>query len=69
VGDFAMRFTLIDKNLPRSRLPVLDRCSRRGGRRLVKRMRFTPSKVHDGKILVSVDLSEINYKPLSTSHF
>jgi hypothetical protein len=27
---------------------------------LVKRMRFTPSKVHDGKILVSVDLSEIN---------
>jgi hypothetical protein len=29
-------------------------------------MRFTPSKVNDGKILVSVDLSEINYKPLPT---
>jgi hypothetical protein len=35
-------------------------------RALVKRMRFTPSKVNDGKILVSVDLSEINYKPLPT---
>src|SRR3984893_17595290 len=30
------------------------------------RMRFTPSKVNDGKILVFVDLSEINYKPLPT---
>jgi hypothetical protein len=29
-------------------------------------MRFTPSKVNDGKILVFVDLSEINYKPLPT---
>jgi hypothetical protein len=30
------------------------------------RMRFTPSKVNDGTILVFVDLSEINYKPLPT---
>jgi hypothetical protein len=29
-------------------------------------MRFTPSKANDGKILASVDLSEINYKPLPT---
>jgi hypothetical protein len=40
-----------------------------GGPRFGQANALTPSKVNDGKILVSVDLSEINYKPLSTSHF
>ena len=36
-----------------------------GSGALVKRLRLPPQKANDGKVLVSVDLSEINHKPLS----
>jgi hypothetical protein len=66
-GRLRDAFYLIDKDHTPQRLgcawPLL---SPEAARALVKRMRFTPSKVNDGKILVSVDLSEINYKPLPT---
>src|SRR4249919_580691 len=39
-------------------------CSPEAARALVKRMRLPRQKANDGKVLVSVDLSEINHKPL-----
>jgi hypothetical protein len=38
-------------------------CSPAAARALVKRLRLPRQKANDGKALVSVDLSEINYKP------
>jgi hypothetical protein len=35
-----------------------------GGRALVKRLRLPRKKANDGKVLVSIDLSEINHKPM-----
>jgi hypothetical protein len=40
-------------------------CSPAAARALVKRLRLPRQKANDGKALVSVDLSEINYKPVS----
>jgi hypothetical protein len=48
----------------RSGLPGLGRCSRRRRPRFGQANALTPSKANDGKILVSVDLSEINHKPM-----
>jgi hypothetical protein len=39
-------------------------CSPEAARALVKRLRLPRQKANDGKILVSVDLSEINHKPM-----
>src|ERR1700720_4960904 len=39
-------------------------CSPEAARALVKRLRFPRQKPNDGKVLVSVDLSEINHKPI-----
>jgi hypothetical protein len=39
-------------------------CSPEAARALVKRMRLPRQKATDGKVLVSVDLSEINHKPM-----
>jgi hypothetical protein len=39
-------------------------CSPEAARALVKRLRLTRQKANDGKVLVSVDLSEINHKPM-----
>src|ERR1700736_6115630 len=39
-------------------------CSREAARALVKRLRLPRQKANDGKVLVSVDLSEINHKPM-----
>jgi hypothetical protein len=39
-------------------------CSPEAARALVKRLRLPRQKANDGKVLVSVDLSEINHKPL-----
>ena len=39
-------------------------CSPEAARALVKRLRLPPQKANDGKVLVSVDLTEINYKPM-----
>ena len=41
-------------------------CSAEAARALVKRMRLPRQKANDGKALVSVDLSEINHKPMAT---
>jgi len=41
-------------------------CSPEAARALVKRLRLPRQKANDGKILVSVDLSEINHKPMPT---
>ena len=40
-------------------------CSPEAARSLVKRMRLPRQKANDGKALVSVDLSEINHKPMA----
>ena len=40
-------------------------CSPEAARALVKRLRLPRQKANDGKVLVSVDLSEINHKPLA----
>ena len=40
-------------------------CSSEAARSLVKRMRLPRQKANDGKVLVSVDLSEINHKPMA----
>ena len=40
-------------------------CSPEAARALVKRLRLPRQKANDGKVLVSVDLSEINHKPMS----
>ena len=40
------------------------RCSSEAARGLVKRLRLPRQKANDGKVLVSVDLSEINHKPM-----
>ena len=40
-------------------------CSAEAARSLVKRMRLPRQKANDGKVLVSVDLSEINHKPMA----
>jgi hypothetical protein len=40
-------------------------CSPEAARSLVKRLRLPRQKANDGKVLVSVDLSEINHKPMS----
>src|SRR4029077_1804790 len=40
-------------------------CSPEAARSLVKRLRLPRQKANDGKVLVSVDLSEINHKPLA----
>jgi hypothetical protein len=40
------------------------RCSPEAARALVKRLRLPRQKANDGKVLVSVDLSEINHKPM-----
>jgi hypothetical protein len=39
-------------------------CSPEAARSLVKRLRLPRQKANDGKVLVSVDLSEINHKPM-----
>ena len=39
-------------------------CSTEAARALVKRLRLPRQKANDGKVLVSVDLSEINHKPM-----
>jgi capsule polysaccharide export protein KpsE/RkpR len=39
-------------------------CSAEAARALVKRMRLPRRKANDGKVLVSVDLNEINHKPM-----
>jgi hypothetical protein len=39
-------------------------CSPEAARALVKRLRLPRQKANDGKVLVSVDLSEINHKPM-----
>ena len=39
-------------------------CSPEAARALVKRLRLPRRKANDGKVLVSVDLSEINHKPM-----
>ena len=39
-------------------------CSPEAARALVKRLRLPRQKANDGKVLVSVDLSEINHKPI-----
>src|SRR5947208_11565862 len=38
--------------------------SEAAARALVKRLRLPRQKANDGKVLVSVDLSEINHKPM-----
>jgi hypothetical protein len=38
-------------------------CSPEGARALVKRLRLPRQKANDGKVLVSIDLTEINHKP------
>jgi hypothetical protein len=40
-------------------------CSPEAARSLVKRMRLPRQKANDGKALVSIDLSEINHKPMA----
>jgi capsule polysaccharide export protein KpsE/RkpR len=40
-------------------------CSPEAARALVKRLRLPRQKANDGKVLVSVDLTEINHKPMS----
>jgi hypothetical protein len=40
-------------------------CSREAARALVKRLRLPRQKANDGKVLVSVDLSEINHRPMT----
>jgi hypothetical protein len=39
-------------------------CSPEAARGLVKRLRLPRQKANDGKVLVAVDLSEINHKPM-----
>src|SRR6516162_9307733 len=39
-------------------------CSPEAARALVKRLRLPRQKANDGKVLVSVDLTEINHKPM-----
>jgi hypothetical protein len=39
-------------------------CSSEAARALVRRLRLPRQKANDGKVLVSVDLSEINHKPM-----
>jgi hypothetical protein len=39
-------------------------CSAEAARALVKRLRLPRQKANDGKVLVSVDLNEINHKPM-----
>jgi hypothetical protein len=39
-------------------------CSAEAARALVKRMRLPRQKANDGKVLVSVDLNEINHRPM-----
>jgi hypothetical protein len=41
-------------------------CSPEAARALVKRLRLPRQTANDGKVLVSVDLSEINHKPMLT---
>jgi hypothetical protein len=41
------------------------KCSPEAARALVKRLRLRRQKGNDGKVLVSVDMSEINHKPMS----
>jgi hypothetical protein len=41
-------------------------CSPEAARALVRRLRLPRQKANDGKALVSVDLSEINHKPMPT---
>jgi hypothetical protein len=41
-------------------------CSAEAARALVRRLRLPRHKANDGKALVSVDLSEINHKPMPT---
>jgi hypothetical protein len=41
-------------------------CSPEAARALVKRLHIPRQKANDGKVVVSVDLSEINHKPLAT---
>ena len=43
-------------------------CSPEAARALVKRLRLPRQKANDGKVLVSVDLSEINHKPMPAGH-
>lgn len=40
------------------------RCSPEAARALVRRMRLPRQKANDGKVLVSVDLNELNHKPM-----
>jgi len=40
------------------------KCSPEAARALVRRLRLPRQKANDGKVLVSVDLNEINHKPM-----
>jgi glutamine synthetase adenylyltransferase len=40
-------------------------CSPEAARALVRRLRLPRQKANDGKVLVSVDLNEINHKPMT----
>jgi nuclear transport factor 2 (NTF2) superfamily protein len=42
-------------------------CSPEAARALVRRLRLPRQKANDGKVLVSIDLNEINHKPLRRS--
>ena len=65
-GRLRDAFYLIDKDhTPAARL-CLAAALAGGGPRFGRANALTPSKANDGKILVSVDLNEINYKPLPT---
>jgi hypothetical protein len=39
-------------------------CSPEAARALVKRLRLPRQKANDGKVLVSIELSEVNHKPM-----
>jgi hypothetical protein len=43
-------------------------CSPEAARALVKRLRLPRQKANDGRVIVSVDLSEINHKPSPPGH-
>jgi hypothetical protein len=47
-----------------SQLSERLKCSPEAARALVRRLRLPRQKANDGKVLVSVDLNEINHKPM-----
>jgi hypothetical protein len=59
-----MEATMATEMLTYGQLGKRLSCSSEAARSLVKRMRLPRQKANDGKVLVSVDLSEINHKPM-----